>query len=144
MAHLPAGGHDRAVHPPRAAQPSARSPGGLAGAFASLLGLASEGSAAGRLHDLGKYRVEFQEYLRQQRKAGTDIRHAIFGAGGRGVTWRREMACRAIPSAYACGPSWNNLWRMNSCAHAADGQDGKGLPEESRRAVPDDLRAVVL
>src|SRR5881397_1774759 len=49
----------------------------LAKEFATPFELASEASAAGRLHDLGKYRLEFQEYLRQQRKAGTDTHHAI-------------------------------------------------------------------
>lgn len=36
---------------------------------------------AGLLHDLGKYRVEFQEYLRKERQGGVDTAHAVYGAG---------------------------------------------------------------
>jgi CRISPR-associated endonuclease/helicase Cas3 len=35
----------------------------------------------GLLHDLGKYRLEFQEYLRKERQGGTDTAHAVYGAG---------------------------------------------------------------
>lgn len=36
---------------------------------------------AGLLHDLGKYRMEFQEYLRKERQGGVDTVHAVYGAG---------------------------------------------------------------
>ncbi len=35
---------------------------------------------AGRLHDLGKYRSEFQSYLRNQRDSSTETHHAVYGA----------------------------------------------------------------
>lgn len=35
---------------------------------------------SGLLHDLGKYRIEFQEYLSGNRKRGIDTQHAVFGA----------------------------------------------------------------
>jgi CRISPR-associated endonuclease/helicase Cas3 len=35
---------------------------------------------AGWLHDLGKYRVEFQEYLLGRRPGGRETQHAVFGA----------------------------------------------------------------
>ena len=36
---------------------------------------------AGLMHDLGKYRSEFQEYLKKQRPGGSDTAHAVYGAG---------------------------------------------------------------
>lgn len=38
-------------------------------------------SLAGLLHDIGKYRKEFQEYLRKERQSGVDTAHAVYGAG---------------------------------------------------------------
>ena len=35
---------------------------------------------AGLLHDIGKYRDEFQEYLRNEREGGVETHHAIYGA----------------------------------------------------------------
>ena len=35
---------------------------------------------AGWLHDLGKYRDEFQDYLLGRRQGGLETRHAVFGA----------------------------------------------------------------
>ncbi len=34
----------------------------------------------GLLHDLGKYRVEFQQYLRSERDGSTETHHAVYGA----------------------------------------------------------------
>ncbi len=43
--------------------------------FAELAGL------TGLLHDLGKYRTEFQEYLKRERQSSIDTAHAAYGAG---------------------------------------------------------------
>jgi len=35
---------------------------------------------SGLLHDIGKYRDEFQQYLKKEREGGSDTHHAIYGA----------------------------------------------------------------
>ena len=52
----------------------------LAGQFAAPLNLTNEARLAGLLHDLGKYREEFQAYLRGERGSSVETQHAIFGA----------------------------------------------------------------
>lgn len=42
--------------------------------------IAESAEWAGRLHDLGKYRSEFQSYLRNQRDSSTETHHAVYGA----------------------------------------------------------------
>jgi CRISPR-associated endonuclease/helicase Cas3 len=52
-------------------------------------------SAAGWLHDLGKYRAEFQDYLHNKRIGGKDTQHAVFGAAGclhKGVPFSAVLA----------------------------------------------------
>lgn len=57
-----------------------RSVASLARRFAEPLGLAEEAELAGLLHDLGKYREEFQSYLRGERASSVETQHAIYGA----------------------------------------------------------------
>jgi CRISPR-associated endonuclease/helicase Cas3 len=52
----------------------------LAKHFAGPLGLADEAELAGLLHDLGKYREEFQSYLRGERGSSVETQHAVYGA----------------------------------------------------------------
>jgi CRISPR-associated endonuclease/helicase Cas3 len=47
--------------------------------FAAPFGASEEARLAGLLHDLGKYRDEFQEYLRGQRVSSVETQHAIYG-----------------------------------------------------------------
>lgn len=59
-----------------------RGVGELAEAFASAANpaLAEAARWAGLLHDLGKYREEFQEYLRHEREGSVETHHAVYGA----------------------------------------------------------------
>ncbi|MEW6744073.1 MAG: CRISPR-associated helicase Cas3' [Planctomycetota bacterium] len=54
--------------------------------LAGVFGAGDQTYLAGILHDLGKYRVEFQEYLAGQRAGGLDTAHAVYGAA---VAWHR-------------------------------------------------------
>ncbi|MEX1115745.1 MAG: CRISPR-associated endonuclease Cas3'' [Akkermansiaceae bacterium] len=52
----------------------------LAGMFGQTIGLHREAVLAGSLHDLGKYRSEFQDYLRGDRTSSAETQHAAYGA----------------------------------------------------------------
>ena len=52
----------------------------LAGQFGKSVGLHEEAVLAGSLHDLGKYRQEFQDYLRGDRASSQDTQHSAYGA----------------------------------------------------------------
>ncbi len=52
----------------------------LAAAFGQYVGLAKEAALAGWLHDLGKYRTEFQDYLNGLRASSPETQHAAYGA----------------------------------------------------------------
>jgi CRISPR-associated endonuclease/helicase Cas3 len=57
-----------------------RSVAELAKEFARPLGLEAEAELAGLLHDLGKYRFEFQRYVRGECPSSFETQHAVFGA----------------------------------------------------------------
>lgn len=59
-----------------------KSVGDLARRFAeeNNIDLSDAAYWAGVLHDLGKYRDEFQQYLRAERESSTETHHAVYGA----------------------------------------------------------------
>jgi CRISPR-associated endonuclease/helicase Cas3 len=61
----------------------------LAEGFGAPIGIGAEAEIAGLLHDLGKYRVEFQRYLRGQCQSSAKTQHAVFGAA-----WAFDCASR--------------------------------------------------
>lgn len=63
----------------------------LAARFAAPFGAADEARLAGLLHDLGKYRAEFQAYLRGERTSSVETQHAIFGAAWAADEGRQQM-----------------------------------------------------
>jgi CRISPR-associated endonuclease/helicase Cas3 len=63
----------------------------LAAQFAAPFNASAETRLAGLLHDLGKYRSEFQAYLRGQRSSSTETQHAIFGAAWAADEGRQQM-----------------------------------------------------
>ena len=58
--------------------------------FATAFGAGEEARVAGWLHDLGKFREEFQRYLRKERAAGKDTHHAVYGAA---LAFDRNWPC---------------------------------------------------
>ena len=56
--------------------------GHLAEQFADKNNIALKEAAywSGLLHDLGKYRDEFQQYLKKEREGGSETHHAVYGA----------------------------------------------------------------
>lgn len=67
----------------------------LAATFAAPFGASAEAHLAGMLHDLGKYRAEFQSYLRGERSSSTETQHAIFGAAW-AADELRHIPCTAL------------------------------------------------
>ncbi len=80
----------------------------LAKDFASPLGLEAEAEIAGRLHDLGKYREEFQAYLRGERTGGKETQHASYGAFI-ALQQKYLAASLAIAGHHAGLPDWCDL-----------------------------------
>ena len=67
----------------------------LAATFAAPFNASAEARLAGLLHDLGKYRDEFQSYLRGERSSSVETQHAIFGAAW-AADENHQLPCTAL------------------------------------------------
>ncbi len=87
-----------------------RSVGQLASQFAAEMNpqLCEAAQWAGLLHDLGKYRDEFQMYLRGERESSEDTHHAIYGAA---LTFQQKTLgpTLAIAGHHAGLHNWHQL-----------------------------------
>jgi len=87
-----------------------RSVGNLARDFAEIgnPALAEAAQWAGLLHDLGKYRDEFQQYLRGQRESSEETHHAVYGAA---LTFQQRCVgpTLAIAGHHAGLHNWHQL-----------------------------------
>jgi CRISPR-associated endonuclease/helicase Cas3 len=79
-AELPDGSRDPCQRHWQPLKTHLRNVADLAEKFAASFDFAVEAKLAGFLHDLGKYRDEFQAYLRGDRGSSVETQHAIFGA----------------------------------------------------------------
>ena len=75
----------------------------LAERFAAPFGLAEEARLAGLLHDLGKYRNEFQAYLRGERGSSIETQHAVFGAAWAAEDGRALLAAALAVAGHHAG-----------------------------------------
>ncbi len=66
-------------------------------------------SWAGWLHDLGKYRPEFQDYLFGRRPGGLETQHAVFGAARALKAGLPSAVCLAILGHHAGLHDWTDL-----------------------------------
>jgi CRISPR-associated endonuclease/helicase Cas3 len=75
----------------------------LAKRFAEPLGFAAEAWLAGLLHDLGKFRDEFQAYLRGERGSSIETQHAVFGAAWAAEDGRSLLAATLAVAGHHSG-----------------------------------------
>ena len=68
--------------------------------FARDFGADEEARVAGWLHDLGKFRDEFQRYLKKERAAGKDTHHAVYGAA---LAFDRNWPCAFAVAGHHAG-----------------------------------------
>jgi len=70
---------------------------------------------AGLLHDLGKYREEFQQYLKKERGRSTETAHAVYGAAAAGHRFDDLVSAFAIAGHHA------GLYDMSGLAELVGG-----------------------
>lgn len=95
----------------------------FAGKFGQAVGLHAEAILAGSLHDLGKYRQEFQSYLRGERTSSQETQHAAYGA-----VWAIKNA--QLLQAFVIAGHHAGLHDLS---------DLQGIPDKSVLGLPDAL-----
>lgn len=90
--------------------------------------LAESAEWAGKLHDLGKYRDEFQAYLRRERQGSVETHHAVYGA-------KLAFQHRKLALAFAIAAHHAGLHDAEMLRELLQGTryDFSGLPELQRR-----------
>jgi CRISPR-associated endonuclease/helicase Cas3 len=112
--------------------------GELAAGFGEAFGAAEWGRVAGLWHDLGKYRAEFQDYIRGNEAAA---QHAVVGAllaqarGGRPERW--------LPLAFVIAGHHGGLGDLQAGSRPLMSRlkDNRQMLESALAAVPEDLRS---
>ncbi len=80
---------------------------------------------AGQLHDLGKYRDAFQEYLAGQRRGDTDTHHAVYGAA-----LAAERSCETLAFAIAGHHAGlHDISELENLIHKPSYRASERLPE---------------
>jgi CRISPR-associated endonuclease/helicase Cas3 len=73
---------------------------------------AATAGVAGLLHDLGKYRKEFQQYLNKERSSGVETFHAVYGAAAACCEFNSSPTAFAIAGHHADVPNASDLSQM--------------------------------
>lgn len=108
--------------------------------FAEPLGFADVAELAGLLHDLGKYRGPFQEYLLGKRPGSVETHHAVYGAA---LAFKREWLGPAFAiaghhaglhdlsdlQALVCGEKYDAMSRLVPLTEQFEAELGK-IPDE--------------